>query len=168
MWLIKDEITGQLNHANAEIDGDESKRFRDWCDAEGFCVPTLNGFPYGRFHGEGVKEKVYLPDWRDPERLRYTNLLADLLAEKSEALGRTETIDTGKMLKETRWQAQYIAEFFHFYAGCADKISGDTLPIDKPELFVFTQREPLPIARVEIIEEVGISSSAGLLLKRMD
>jgi acyl-CoA reductase-like NAD-dependent aldehyde dehydrogenase len=39
--------------------------------------------------------------------------LAELLAEKSEDLGRTETVDTGKMLKETRWQAKYIAEFFH-------------------------------------------------------
>ena len=53
------------------------------------------------------------------ERGRYLRRLADLLAEKSEDLGRVETIDTGKMLKETRWQAKYIAEFFHYYAGCA-------------------------------------------------
>ena len=71
--------------------------------------------------------------------------MADLLAEQSEDLGRIESIDTGKMLKETRWQAKYIAEFFHFYAGCADKISGETLPIDKPDLFVFTNREPLGV-----------------------
>lgn len=71
--------------------------------------------------------------------------LAELLEERSEALGRTESIDTGKMLKETRWQAKYIAEFFQFFAGCADKISGDTLPIDKPDLFVFTRREPLGV-----------------------
>jgi acyl-CoA reductase-like NAD-dependent aldehyde dehydrogenase len=71
--------------------------------------------------------------------------LAELLADKSESLGRTESIDTGKMLKETRWQAKYIAEFFQFYAGCADKISGETLPIDKPDMFVFTKREPLGV-----------------------
>lgn len=71
--------------------------------------------------------------------------LADLLAENSEVLGRTESIDTGKMLTETRWQAKYIAEFFQFYAGCADKITGETLPIDKPDLFVFTKREPLGV-----------------------
>ena len=71
--------------------------------------------------------------------------LAELLAERSESLGRTESIDTGKMLKETRWQAKYIAEFFQFYAGCADKISGDVLPIDKPDMFVFTNREPLGV-----------------------
>lgn len=79
------------------------------------------------------------------ERGRCLRKLADLLADKSEELGRTETVDTGKMLKETRWQAKYIAEFFQFYAGCADKIHGETLPIDKPDLFVFTNREPLGV-----------------------
>ncbi len=49
------------------------------------------------------------------------------------------------MLKETRWQAKYIAEFFQFYAGCADKISGATLPIDKPDMMTITLREPLGV-----------------------
>ncbi|MBI1386090.1 MAG: aldehyde dehydrogenase family protein [Rhizobiales bacterium] len=79
------------------------------------------------------------------ERGRMLRRLADLLAEKSEALGRIETIDTGKMLKETRWQAKYIAEFFNFYAGCADKVHGETLPIDKPDMVTMTMREPLGV-----------------------
>jgi len=47
---------------------------------ERLYVFTLNGFPYGAFHGTRVKEAVYLPDWRSAERLAYTNRLADLLA----------------------------------------------------------------------------------------
>ncbi|MDE0761910.1 MAG: aldehyde dehydrogenase family protein, partial [Planktomarina sp.] len=43
------------------------------------------------------------------ERGKCLRKLGDLLAEKSESLGRTESVDTGKMLKETRWQAKYIA-----------------------------------------------------------
>ena len=78
-------------------------------------------------------------------RGKYLRRLADLLAEHSELLGRTETIDTGKMLKETRWQAKYIAEFFHYYAGCADKVQGTTLPIDKPDMIAMTLREPLGV-----------------------
>jgi acyl-CoA reductase-like NAD-dependent aldehyde dehydrogenase len=78
-------------------------------------------------------------------RGKYLRRLADLLAGKSEELGRTETIDTGKMLKETRWQAKYIAEFFHFYAGAADKVMGQTLPIDKPDMLTMTLREPLGV-----------------------
>lgn len=71
--------------------------------------------------------------------------LGDLLAQHSEQLGRVETRDTGKMYKETAWQATYIAEYLHFFAGAADKIHGDTLPIDKPDMFVFTDREPLGV-----------------------
>jgi len=66
--------------AACEIDATEAARFADWCDEEGLFVPTLNGFPHGAFHASGVKEKVYLPDWRDPERVAYTCRLADLLA----------------------------------------------------------------------------------------
>ena len=45
-----------------------------------FYVFTINGFPYGEFHGTPVKTNVYRPDWRDPHRLAYTNRLADILA----------------------------------------------------------------------------------------
>lgn len=54
--------------------------FIDFLARERMYVFTVNGFPYGTFHGQRVKEAVYLPDWRSPERLRYTNQLADLLA----------------------------------------------------------------------------------------
>ena len=79
------------------------------------------------------------------ERGEHLRKLADILASKSEELGKIETIDTGKMLKETKWQAKYISQFFNFFAGCADKVSGQTLPIDKTDLFVFTNREPLGV-----------------------
>ena len=55
--------------------------FRRWLDAEQCYVFTINGFPYGRFHGTRVKEQVYAPDWTTPERVAYTNLLFDLLAQ---------------------------------------------------------------------------------------
>lgn len=71
--------------------------------------------------------------------------LADLMADRSEDLGAIETRDSGKMYAETRWQAKYISQFLMFYAGAADKINGDTLPIDKPDMFVFTDREPLGV-----------------------
>jgi sugar phosphate isomerase/epimerase len=45
-----------------------------------YYVFTINGFPYGSFHGQRVKDGAYRPDWSEPERLTYTNLLADQLA----------------------------------------------------------------------------------------
>lgn len=56
------------------------RAFRDLLAAEGLYVFTINAFPYGRFHEARVKESVYRPDWRTPERVAYTCLLADLLA----------------------------------------------------------------------------------------
>jgi sugar phosphate isomerase/epimerase len=53
---------------------------RSLLDRHGLYVFTINGFPYGPFHGVRVKEEVYQPDWRHPERLAYSNRLADLLA----------------------------------------------------------------------------------------
>jgi hypothetical protein len=57
------------------------KSFRSWLDRENCYVFTINGFPYGKFHGARVKEQVYAPDWTTHERLEYTNLLFDLLAQ---------------------------------------------------------------------------------------
>jgi hypothetical protein len=54
--------------------------FRDFLAEGNYYVFTINGFPYGAFHGQRVKEQVYLPDWRDERRLAYTARLARILA----------------------------------------------------------------------------------------
>src|SRR5882762_7756747 len=55
--------------------------FRKWLDQRNCYVFTINGFPYGKFHGARVKEQVYAPDWTTHERVEYTNRLFDLLAQ---------------------------------------------------------------------------------------
>tara|TARA_R110002096_G_scaffold206192_7_gene392342 strand:+ start:10219 stop:11388 length:1170 start_codon:yes stop_codon:yes gene_type:complete len=57
------------------------EEFRSWLADENSYVFTINGFPYGKFHGTRVKEQVYAPDWTKPERLLYTSRLFDLIAE---------------------------------------------------------------------------------------
>ncbi|ARA92247.1 xylose isomerase [Rhodothermaceae bacterium RA] len=54
--------------------------FRDWLAAHDLYVFTLNGFPYGGFHQQVVKDRVYAPDWRTEERVDYTVRLAEVLA----------------------------------------------------------------------------------------
>jgi sugar phosphate isomerase/epimerase len=54
--------------------------FRGMLQDRGLYVFTINGFPYGAFHGTRVKEAVYLPDWLDDARLSYTAMLGELLA----------------------------------------------------------------------------------------
>ena len=57
------------------------RAFRTWLERHNAYVFTINGFPYGRFHGQRVKEQVYRPDWSQPERLEYTRRLFRILAE---------------------------------------------------------------------------------------
>lgn len=57
------------------------RNFRRWLDKNHCYVFTINGFPFGKFHGGAVKEKVYTPDWTSPMRLEYTNRLFDLLSQ---------------------------------------------------------------------------------------
>lgn len=63
-----------------DIEQGGSERFVEWCRANQCHVRSINGFPFGAFHGVRVKEGAYLPDWRDPERLDYTGRLARILA----------------------------------------------------------------------------------------
>ena len=70
------------SRAAGELSDKQSLReFQRWLAKNNCYVFTINGFPYGRFHGAPVKEHVYLPDWTSPDRLAYTNRLFDLLAK---------------------------------------------------------------------------------------
>jgi hypothetical protein len=53
--------------------------FQAFLEREGLYVAILNGFPYGAFHGEPVKGRVYAPDWQDEARVRYTLDLIEIL-----------------------------------------------------------------------------------------
>lgn len=71
--------------------------------------------------------------------------LADLVAEHARDLAELETRDTGKIIRETSAQIAYVADYYRYYAGLADKIEGAVLPIDKPDMEVWTRREPIGV-----------------------
>lgn len=71
--------------------------------------------------------------------------LADLIAENAQKLAELETRDTGKIIRETSAQIAYVAEYYRYYAGLADKIEGSHLPIDKPDMEVWLRREPIGV-----------------------
>ncbi|MGK7908679.1 MAG: metabolite traffic protein EboE [Synechococcus sp.] len=62
------------------VQGDRLRNLRRWLDTENLYVFTLNGFPYGGFHHQVVKDRVYAPDWTQPERADYTLKLVKILA----------------------------------------------------------------------------------------
>ncbi|MFZ2406864.1 MAG: hypothetical protein WAW41_17145, partial [Methylobacter sp.] len=83
--VVPDQPMGVgLRLSAAAVDGllsaDQLQDFRDWLHRQDLYVFTLNGFPYGAFHGSRIKDAVYRPDWREPARLDYSNRLAEVLA----------------------------------------------------------------------------------------
>ena len=71
--------------------------------------------------------------------------LAELVEANTQKLGEYETMDSGKLLAETQMQTGYVGDYYRYYAGLADKIQGATLPIDKPDMHVYTTREPIGV-----------------------
>jgi len=71
--------------------------------------------------------------------------LGQLIADNAETLAQLESRDNGKLIRETRGQVGYLPEFFYYNAGLADKVVGETLPLDKPDMFGATMRVPLGV-----------------------
>ena len=71
--------------------------------------------------------------------------LADLVQAAAPRLAALETRDTGKIIRETSAQIAYVADYYRYYAGLADKIEGAHLPIDKPDMEVWLRREPVGV-----------------------
>ncbi|SPF78949.1 NAD/NADP-dependent betaine aldehyde dehydrogenase [Aliiroseovarius pelagivivens] len=88
------------------------------------------------------------PAWRDMTQTQRGKLLyrlAELIEENAQRIGQIETTDSGKLLAETSAQSAYVGDYYRYYAGLADKIEGAVLPIDKPDMHVFTRREPIGV-----------------------
>ena len=131
-------IDSKSGNSFLTVDPSTEKEFAEITAAEENEVNLAVEAAYSAFHGGWSK---VLPS----KRAKYLRAIGDLLKEKAELLGTLETKDTGKLFKETKFQANYIAEYYYYYAGLVDKIEGSTLPIDKEDMHVFTSRIPIGV-----------------------
>jgi len=131
-------VESQSGNSFKTIDPSTEKEFAEICAAEEFEVNFAVESAHNAFIGEWSKILPY-------QRAKYLRSIGDQLRDKAELLGTVETKDTGKLFKETKFQANYIAEYYYYYAGLVDKIEGSTLPIDKEDMHVFTSRVPLGV-----------------------
>jgi aldehyde dehydrogenase (NAD+) len=79
------------------------------------------------------------------ERSRIMRQIADAIARNVDHLGRMETRDNGKLLSEMSGQVKYLVNYYHYFAGAADKIQGEVIPVDKPTVLNYTLREPVGV-----------------------
>jgi aldehyde dehydrogenase (NAD+) len=68
-----------------------------------------------------------------------------LIEKNAQRLAEFESRDNGKLMSEVLGQMKYMAKYFYYYAGLADKIQGAVVPIDKPQVFNFVRYEPMGV-----------------------
>ncbi|MEM7195924.1 MAG: aldehyde dehydrogenase [Pseudomonadota bacterium] len=144
-----------MKHYKQFIDG-------EWCDAsDGGTITTINPATEEEWATvpaateddvnravHSAQQAMFSGPWSTMTATQRANCifkLADLIGKHAYDLGGIETIDSGKLAKETRMQTGYVSDYYRYFAGLADKIEGQTLPIDKPDMHVFTTREPIGV-----------------------
>ena len=124
--------------------------FQKWLEAKNCYVFTINGFPYGNFHGQRVKDDVYRPDWTTTERLEYTVLLFEILAELLQA-GEEGSVSTlPGSFKEFHPERPAPAQIYENLLLCSDEM--DRIRKSK-DLDLHLGLEPEPLGLFETTPE---------------
>ncbi len=126
------------------------RKFKQWLKEQNSYVFTINGFPFGNFHGQRVKEEVYRPDWADPRRLEYTKSLFLILAEilPEGTAGSVSTLPAS--FKEFYTKGNLPELVYDHLIACAETI--DQLSEEKG-LDLHLGLEPEPLGWFETIPE---------------
>ena len=88
------------------------------------------------------------PNLTPSERGRMLWRFGDVVAAHAERLAKVERRDNGKLASEVMAQVRYMADYFHYYAGLADKIESAVLPTDKKGVFAYTKYEPKGVVAI--------------------
>lgn len=142
MQHFKHYINGEFSDGSEHFESTNPANGKPWAT---FPAATEQESNYAI---ETAHEALFNGPWADyspTERGKLIYKLGDLIAKNAAALGEMETRDSGKLAIETKSQSSYVADYYYYYAGLADKIQGEVLPIDKPDMCVFTTREPIGV-----------------------
>ena len=174
------------NRASEELGvGEKLNEFKNWLSENGIYVFTMNGFPYGNFHDERVKDMVHAPDWTTDKRVAYTNRLFDqlsvLLPEGMEGGISTSPISykywhDGNMATEEAFRkgaANLTEIILHLYK--LEEGSGKYMHLDiepepdgmlenTEEVIGFFSEYLVPIASTILINELAIDEPQALKL----
>lgn len=96
---------------------------------------------------EAARAAFESPEWRDldpSKRGRLLWLLGQQVRDRFDELARLESLNVGKPIREAKGDIAYVYKLFEYYAGLADKIQGETIPLPGARLD-YTLREPLGV-----------------------
>jgi len=100
----------------------DAGKLRDELARLGLYAFTFNGFPYGGFHAERVKQAVYLPDWTDPRRAEHTLRLAAILDALAPPDVTEPTISSLPLGWRVGWTAEHMAASARALVGVAREL----------------------------------------------
>ncbi|MBW4613587.1 MAG: metabolite traffic protein EboE [Desmonostoc vinosum HA7617-LM4] len=163
------------------LQGNTLTHFQSWLSAQDLYVFTLNGFPYGQFHGQVVKDQVYAPDWLTQERLDYTiqltNILAELLLDDMEGSISTlplsykpwfkgnQLLQASAMESASLQIARVVAQMVRIYAEEGKLLHLDLEPEpdglieNATEVVDYFHKYLLPIGGADLAKHLGISQN---------
>ncbi|MBI1492787.1 aldehyde dehydrogenase [Halocynthiibacter styelae] len=142
MQIFQQYIGGEFSDGSTQFESLDPATGQPWAKMAEAGVADVNAAV------DAAEDAFFAPDWADmtaTARGKLLSRLADLVAENAPRLAEIETRDTGKIIRETSAQIAYVAEYFRYFAGLADKIEGAHLPIDKPDMEVWLRREPVGV-----------------------
>lgn len=142
MQVFQQYIGGAFSDGAAQFDSLDPSTGAPWARMAAASVADVNAAV------DAAHDAFFAPEWADltaTARGKLLLRLADLIAENAPRLAELETRDTGKIIRETSAQIAYVADYYRYYAGLADKIEGAHLPIDKPDMEVWLRREPVGV-----------------------
>ncbi|MEH0155767.1 metabolite traffic protein EboE [Limibacter armeniacum] len=108
--------------AACDLNIEELSKFKEWLDENKLYVHTLNGFPFGTFHQERVKDNVHRPDWMTDQRYDYTLKLSKILAKLLPHFEEDGSISTSP-LSYAPWHGSNTAAINQVYKVCANRLS---------------------------------------------
>lgn len=142
MKVFQQYINGAFSEGTTQFESLDPSTAVPWAKMAEAHVEDVNAAV------NAAQNAFFAPDWADmtaTARGKLLTRLADKVAEHAPTLAEIETRDTGKIIRETSAQIAYVAEYFRYFAGLADKIEGAHLPIDKPDMDVWLRREPVGV-----------------------
>ncbi|MEH6457996.1 MAG: aldehyde dehydrogenase family protein, partial [Cocleimonas sp.] len=89
-------------------------------------------------------QKIWQNNYNHFQRGQVMNVIATAVLDNAEDIARLESLVAGKPIRDCRIEVSKVAEMFSYYAGWADKLHGEVIPVPSGHLN-FTQREPLGV-----------------------
>ncbi|WP_018914924.1 aldehyde dehydrogenase [Thiomonas sp. FB-6] len=136
----------QLHIDGASVAPEEGRYFasedpytgRDWA-----LIPRASGADVDRAVRAARRafESGAWPALTASQRGALLRRLAELIREHAPRLAEIERRDNGKLAAEVQTQVAYLSDYFHYYAGLADKVQGSVIPSDKPGVLAYTRHE---------------------------